>query len=88
MFEHHLDLKRTILHVHNAMREVKSKKKRAAVLRNLADLLITENATRWSSKLKLLQSFTANHIELVETSSHKDFELTVDVGAGFFAEST
>ena len=85
MLEHHLELKETTLSVQNTMREVNSKRKSAAVLRNFTDLHpILDNATRWSRKVKLLRKFTEVHGELVEAISHNDAEFTVAFSVEFF----
>ena len=56
MIEQHSELKNVIESIHRTMKEVKTKSKSAAILRNLRELRpVLDNATRWSGKVTMLK---------------------------------
>ena len=63
------------------MKEVKTKSKSAAILRNLTELLpVLDNTTRWSGKVTMLKRFLDVREEIIEASEHAD--------ASFYANSS
>ena len=84
----HADLRTTLSTMHDTMREVKSKLKSAAVLRNLTELHpVLDNATRSSGKVAMLCRYTKIHDEILEASNHPDSEFTVNSSAVFVAKT-
>eukprot|EP00171_Calliarthron_tuberculosum_P022474 IDg22474t1 len=87
MASKHIDLGRTIDHVHDTMKSVKTRLKNSAVLRNLTDLRpVMHNQTRWSGKISMLKRYGEIHEELVEASNHTDAEIPIHGGAGFITK--
>ena len=56
MIEQHSELRNVIESIHRSMKEVKTKSKSAAILRNLTELRpVLDKATRWSGKVTTLK---------------------------------
>ena len=89
MINRHIELKNVIESVHRTMKEVKSKSKSAAVLRNLTELHpVLDNETRWSGKVLMLKRFIEIRSEIIEASEHEDSEFYVNTSPIFAARTS
>ncbi len=67
MIERHYELRNVIESIHRTMKEVKTKSKSAAILRNLTELRpILDNATQWCGKVTMLKRFLDVREEIFE----------------------
>ncbi len=79
MIENNRNFKTTLSTVHTTMKQVKTRLKNAAVLRNLCDLnAIIGNSTRWSSKFAMLKRFLEIRNELIDACEHPDADFMVN----------
>ena len=79
MIKKNLELKSTIMSIHDTMKAAKTGLKNPAILQNITNLKpVMDNMTRWSSKCDMLKRFIRIRDDLLKVNKDDDGEIPMD----------